>query len=91
MAMVPLYANRFLEMMSEVTVGWLLLEGAVLADAKRKATAKDHPDHAFYEGKVQAALYYARNALPGVELKAKQMLEEDRTALDISDAAFATV
>jgi hypothetical protein len=46
---------------------------------------------AFYEGKVAAAQYYARNVLPGVELKAKLMAEEDKTPLEISDAAFATV
>ena len=30
-AMVPLQANRFLEMMAETTVGWMLLEGAAVA------------------------------------------------------------
>jgi alkylation response protein AidB-like acyl-CoA dehydrogenase len=88
-AMVPLYANRFLEMMAETTVAWQLLEGAAIALEKKKAVAAGHPDAAFYEGKVAAALYYARNVLPDVELKAKLMAEEDRTPLDIPDAAFA--
>lgn len=91
MAMVPLYATRFLEMMSELTVAWLLLEGGVIAGEKAKSVAKGHPDAAFYEGKKHAALYYAHTVLPGVELKAKQMLEEDKSPLEISDAAFATV
>ena len=91
MAMVPLNANRFLEMMSEVAVAWLLLDGAVLASEKLAGVAEGHPDKAFYEGKVQAALYYARTVLPGVELKAKLMGDEDRSPLEISDAAFATV
>ena len=42
-------------------------------------------------GKVAAALYYARTVLPGVEQKAKAMAEEDRSPLDMPDAAFATV
>jgi hypothetical protein len=90
-AMVPLHANRFLEMMSETAVAWLLLEGAAIAIAKKPGVVAGHPDVAFYEGKVAAALYYARNVLPDVELKAKLMAEEDKTPLEISDAAFATV
>jgi alkylation response protein AidB-like acyl-CoA dehydrogenase len=89
--MVPLHANRFLEMMAETAVAWLLLEGAAIALQKKGGVAAGHPDAAFYEGKVAAALYYARNILPGVELKAKLMAEEDKTPLDLSDAAFATV
>jgi alkylation response protein AidB-like acyl-CoA dehydrogenase len=91
MEMVPLFATRFLEMMSEVTVAWLLLEGAVVAEEKKKLLADGEPDKAFYEGKTAAALYFARTVLPGVEVKAKQMVDEDRSPLDISDAAFATV
>ncbi len=89
--MVPLVANRFLEMMAELAVAWLLLEGAVIADEKAKSVAAGHPDEAFYAGKVAAALYYARNVLPGVEEKARQIDADDRTALDIPDAAFATL
>jgi alkylation response protein AidB-like acyl-CoA dehydrogenase len=89
--LVPLHANRFLEMMAETTVGWLLLEGASIALEKKKTVAAGHPDAAFYEGKVAAALYYARNVLPSVELKARLMGEEDKSPLELSDAAFATV
>jgi alkylation response protein AidB-like acyl-CoA dehydrogenase len=91
LAMVPLHANRYLEMMSETTVAWLLLEGAAIALEKKKDVPAGHPDAAFYDGKIGAALYFARNVLPGVELKAKLMSEEDTSPLDIADAAFATV
>jgi alkylation response protein AidB-like acyl-CoA dehydrogenase len=90
-AMVPLYANRFLEMMSETAVAWMLLEGAVIAHERGKTVSAGHPEAAFYAGKVTAALYFARNVLPGVEHKAKLMGEEDRTPLEIADEAFATV
>jgi alkylation response protein AidB-like acyl-CoA dehydrogenase len=90
-AMVPLHANRFLEMMSETAVAWMLLEGAVIAHDKGKAVDAGHADAAFYAGKIAAALYFARNVLPGVEHKAKLMGDEDKTPLDIADAAFATV
>ncbi len=91
MDMVPLFANRFLEMMSELCVAWLLLEGATIADAKLAAPAVSATDKAFYEGKIHAARFYARAVLPHVELLAKQMNDEDRSPLEITDDAFATV
>jgi alkylation response protein AidB-like acyl-CoA dehydrogenase len=91
LALVPLAANRFCEMMAELTVAWLLLEGAVVADTALKSVAADGPDQAFYAGKVATGLYYARNVLPGVEHKAQLLAEEDRSPLDLPDAAFATV
>jgi hypothetical protein len=90
-ALVPLHANGFLEMMAETAVGWMLLEGAAIAQTKRKEVPEGHKDGAFYDGKVAAALYYARNVLPSVEHAAKRMAEEDRTPLDIATEAFATV
>lgn len=90
-AMVPLYANRFLVMMSEVAVAWLLLDGAVIAHAAAKRLGPDHPDAPFYAGKVQAALYYARTDLPNVEQAAALMDEGDRSPLDVPEAGFATV
>ena len=91
LALVPLSANRFCDMMSELTVAWLLLEGAVVAEAAKAKVDAGHPDHAFYSGKTAAALYYARNVLPGVEHKAQLLADEDKSPLEISDAAFATV
>ena len=44
---------------------------------------------AFYEGKKQAALWFARNVLPKVEAEAKLMRQEDASALDIPDAGFS--
>lgn len=91
LALVPLSANRFCEMMSELTVGWQLLEGAVVAEKAKESVAEGHPDAAFYAGKTAAALFYARNVLPTVPHKAQLLAEEDRSALDIPDAAFASV
>ncbi len=89
MEMVPTVANRFLEMMSETVVGWLLLEQAVISDLALAKLAPDHPDHAFYEGKLFAAKYFALNVLPGVAFKAQLIAKEDRSVLDISVASFA--
>jgi hypothetical protein len=89
MEMVPAVANRFLEMMAETTVGWLLLDAGVIAEAAAAALPADHPDRSFYDGKKFAALYFALNVLPGVAAKAQLIAREDRTVLDISSAAFA--
>jgi alkylation response protein AidB-like acyl-CoA dehydrogenase len=94
MAMVPLASTRFLEMMSELAVGWLLLDGARIAhDAQAKLPEGDAgaKDRAFYEGKKHAARYFALNVLPAVKLKAEVLGREDSSALDIPDAAFATI
>jgi alkylation response protein AidB-like acyl-CoA dehydrogenase len=88
---VPLASTRYLEMMSEVAVAWLLLEGARIGlEAQAKLPAGDK-DHAFYEGKKHAALYYARNVLPGVRDKADILAKEDRSPMEIPLEAFATL
>jgi hypothetical protein len=91
MEMVPAAANRFLEMMSETCVGWLLLEAAVIAEAALAKLPADHPDRAFYDGKRYAAQYFASNVLPGVTTKGQMIAREDRSALDIPAAAFGPV
>jgi alkylation response protein AidB-like acyl-CoA dehydrogenase len=89
--LIPLNANRFLNLMSQLAVGWLLLEGGVIADqAQRKLPAAD-PDRHFYEGRKASALWFARNVLPGVEHQAKVMALEDETPVTMPDEAFATV
>ncbi|HKA86133.1 MAG TPA: acyl-CoA dehydrogenase [Haliangiales bacterium] len=90
LGLVPLAANRFLEMMAETAVGWLLLDGARVADAAlaKLPSGDSHSDRAFYEGKVKGALYFARNVLPMVYAKAKVLATEDMTALDMPEASF---
>ena len=88
---MPIYANRFLEMMSETTLGWLLLEQAVLAAKKQKELPEDHRDQGFYEGKLHSALYFVRNVLPGVKAKAEVLAREDNSAMRIPEASFAQV
>ena len=89
MEMVPVVANRFLEMMAELTIGWLLLDQAVIAETAAAKLAADHPDRAFYAGKRYAAQYFAHNVLPGVVAKAQLIAREDRSPIDIPVEAFA--
>jgi len=84
---VPLVANRFLQMMGRLTVGWLLLEQALIADTALQGGAAAG-DKAFYEGKVYGARYFARNVLPLVEASAKVLAAADTSALDMPLEAF---
>jgi hypothetical protein len=88
LALVASFANRFLELMSEVVVGYLLLEGAAISQT---ALAAGSHEKAFYEGKVHAARWFARNVLPTVASRAEVLALEDDSAITISDESFATV
>jgi hypothetical protein len=81
-------------MMSEVAVGWLLLDGARIAlDAQASLPAGEAgaQERAFYEGKKHAAIYFARTVLPNVKHDADILGREDTSALDIPLESFATV
>ncbi len=89
--LVPLYSNRVLKAMSELSIAWLLLEGAIIAEAAAAKVSDAHPDKAFYAGKQAAALWYARNVLPGVEATAKLITAEDSSPVDLADQAFSSL
>jgi hypothetical protein len=78
---------RFLMSTGDVLIGWLLLRQAevALAALDRETTAKDQ---AFYQGKVAAASFFARNVLP--ELSARRAIVEatDNALMDVPEAAF---
>lgn len=88
---VPLTSTRFLQIMSELTVGWLLLEAAVIALSAQKKLDKSHPDWAFYEGKKCSAIYWAQNVLAAVPSQADIIRSADPTPYQIPNEAFATV
>jgi hypothetical protein len=88
---VPLSAHVFLDMMSELAVGWLLLDAAVVAMRAQAAIDPSHRDHAFYEGKKYAAIWFAHHVLPDVAGRGQILASGDRSAADIPAAAFATV
>lgn len=91
MDMVPLKANRFLLMTAQLTVAWLLIDGAAIALEAQEKLEKSDPDYNFYEGKKYSALFYANNVLPEVILGAKIVQSPDRSAIDIPEEAFSTL
>jgi hypothetical protein len=87
--LIPLNANRFLKMMSQLAVGWLLLESAVIAEKALLAVPAGSPERAFYEGKRFSAQWFARNILANVKGQGERMGAEDSSPMEMPDAAFA--
>ena len=80
-------STRLLDMMAEVTLAWLLLDGAVIACQKLQ-NLEDEQDEAFYKGKIASADFFVNNILPGVESKAQIIAKEDDTALNADADIF---
>ncbi len=91
LGLIGLSANRFLTMMSQVAVGWVLLDAAAVSQKALAAGGLSAQDKAFYTGKVQSALWFSRNLLPQVEASARSIATEDASPLEIPDAAFGTL
>ena len=88
---IPLAAEDFLTIMSELAVGWLLLEQAAIAIAKLPDTSATHPDYAFYTGKKFAARYFANNVLATLPSRVQRLGAIDSLPVEIPDEAFATI
>ncbi|MBW1758316.1 MAG: acyl-CoA dehydrogenase, partial [Deltaproteobacteria bacterium] len=88
---IPLAAEEFLNIMSELAVGWLLLDQATIALKKLPETSETHPDHAFYTGKRFAAQYFANNVLSTLPARTRRLSAIDTLPVEIPDEAFATV
>ncbi len=78
-----LHANAILETLSEIVIAWLLLRHAEVALAAEPGT-----DDAFYEGKVAAARFFARHALPKARLRREAAEAEDGALMEMPDEAF---
>jgi alkylation response protein AidB-like acyl-CoA dehydrogenase len=88
---VTLCANAFLEVMAEVTIGYLLLEAATIAERRTDPDpGEQSEDDDFYAGKIAAAKHFANYVLPGVHAKTQAITGGDRSALDIPDKGFST-
>jgi hypothetical protein len=86
---VGLNSTRLLIASGDVVTGWLLLRQAeVASEALSKVDAISARDTAFYQGKLAAAKWFARNVLPG--LSAARALTEgvDLDLMELDEAAF---
>jgi alkylation response protein AidB-like acyl-CoA dehydrogenase len=80
---VGLTSRRVLLALGDVVVSWLLLRGADTA-LKALGTEVSAADKAFYEGKVAAARFFAREILPRIGSD-RRIIEN--TTLDVMDLA----
>jgi alkylation response protein AidB-like acyl-CoA dehydrogenase len=78
---------RLLMSTGDVLIGWLLLRQAEVA-----LTALDGEvspkDQAFYQGKVAAASFFARNVLPELTSRRTILQATDNALMDVPEAAF---
>ena len=84
---VGLNTTRLVYVLGDLTVAWLLLRGAEVALAQLDAGVAGS-DKAFYEGKIAAASFFAKNTLP--KLAAERAIAEsiDDSVMDLDEAAF---
>jgi hypothetical protein len=85
---VGLNGTRLLMASGDVVTGWLLVRQAEVAGEALKRSDLSARDQAFYQGKVAAAKWFARNVLTG--LAAQRALAEgvDLDLMELSEDAF---
>jgi hypothetical protein len=84
---VGLNTTRLLMALGDVVCGWLLLRGAEVALDKLGGEVSDS-DKAFYEGKVAAAQFFARNTLPQLSAERAVLEATDLSLMELDEAAF---
>jgi alkylation response protein AidB-like acyl-CoA dehydrogenase len=78
---------RFLMSVGDLVMGWLLLRQAAVAIAALDAGAAG-AEHSFYEGKIAAASFFAKNFLP-LLTSVRQVIETvDNEIMELDEAAF---
>jgi hypothetical protein len=81
------HAFPFLEVMGDVTMGWMLLWRAVVASEKLRNGAKKK-DVEFYEGQIQTAAFFINTVLPVTHGKMVSIKDFDASAVKMANAAF---
>ena len=84
---VGLNTTRLVYVLGDLVVAWLLLRGAEVALAKL-GTEVSAADKAFYEGKVAAASFFARNVLPLLAGQRAMAENIDGSIMDLDESAF---
>ncbi len=78
---------RFLMSVGDLVMGWLLLRQSAVAIAALDAGASG-AERSFYEGKVAAASFFAKNFLP-LLTSTRQVIESvDNEIMELDEAAF---
>jgi alkylation response protein AidB-like acyl-CoA dehydrogenase len=83
---VGFQGNRILFALAELVIGWRLAIGAKVAHEKRAGASE--ADRVFYDGKLAASRWYAKNVLPGLSLTRQLIEQGDVELMELDDAAF---
>jgi|GEM_PF-2541442 hypothetical protein len=86
--LIGLRANPFLFSVAELLCGRLLLEHATVAERKLAGTAPEHPDRAFYRGKIASARFYINTIVPQLFSRKRMMEIQDTSALEMGHDEF---
>ncbi len=85
---VGLGSVRFLMSVGDLVMGWLLLRQSTVAMAALDGGGVDGADRSFYEGKIAAASFFAKNFLP-LLTGTRQVIESlDNEVMELDEAAF---
>jgi hypothetical protein len=84
---VGLGSVQFLKAFGDLMIGWLLIRHAEVAAAALEAGASEN-DKPFYEGKVVAARFFARNMLPNLKATRAAIENIDNDVMELDEAAF---
>ena len=87
MELIFAVSTRFLQMMAEVTVSWLLLDAAIIAQNAMQADISQSETE-FYQGKITSAQFYINNILPNVFSIADIIALEDESAINADITTF---
>jgi alkylation response protein AidB-like acyl-CoA dehydrogenase len=79
--------TRLLMACGDLVTAWLLMRQAVVAQAALDAGATGR-DRAFYQGKVAAAAFFARQALPLLSAQRAVAEAVDNSLMDVPEEAF---
>ena len=83
---VGLNTSRLLMVIGDIVCSWLLLRQAEVALEKLGGDAGKDQD--FYEGKVAAAQFFARNVLPKISAERQIAEAMDLSLMDVPEGAF---
>ncbi|HET6652794.1 MAG TPA: acyl-CoA dehydrogenase [Nocardioides sp.] len=86
---VGLNTSRLLMVLGDIVCSWLLLRQAEVALVKLgDVTGLSKKDKSFYEGKVAAAQFFARNVLPKIGAERAIAESTDLSLMELDESAF---
>jgi hypothetical protein len=80
--------SRLLLSAGDLVIGWLLLRQAAVAAKALENEGVSTKDRDFYEGKIAAASFFARNVLPKIAAERQIAEATDNALMDVPESAF---